>query len=162
MLLLAAASVLARSDAVLHRTTRSLASRRAALAALAFKPVATKADEPIELPNGCIYAKVSDGSGPVPKRGDVVAVRLRGLLESDAVFLDSFNEGGPILFELGSVVAAPRVDGRVTPGVDAAVAQMRAGEVGRLLVPSDAGYGPGLSLYGTRKAGAVARIRWHK
>ena len=51
----------------------------AALAAIAFTPVATKADEPIELPNGC--AKVSDGSGPVPKRGDVVAVRLRGLLE---------------------------------------------------------------------------------
>ena len=48
----------------------------AALAAIAFTPVATKADEPIELPNG-----VSDGSGPVPKRGDVVAVRLRGLLE---------------------------------------------------------------------------------
>ena len=53
----------------------------AALAAIAFTPVATKADEPIELPNGCTYAKVSDGSGPVPKRGDVVAVRLRGLLE---------------------------------------------------------------------------------
>ena len=75
LLLAAAASVLARSDAVLHRTT----NRRHALAALAFTPVATKADEPIELPNGC--AKVSDGSGPVPKRGDVVAVRLRGLLE---------------------------------------------------------------------------------
>ena len=42
----------------------------AALAAIAFTPVATKADEPIELPNGCTYAKVSDGSGPVPKRGD--------------------------------------------------------------------------------------------
>ena len=153
LLLAAAASVLARSDAVLHRTT----NRRHALAALAFTPVATKA-EAVELPNGCTYAKVSDGSGPVPKRGDVVAVRLRGLLESGAVFLDSFNEGGPILFELGSIVSAPRVDGRVTPGVDAAVAQMRAGEVGRLIVPYDAGYGPGLSLYGTRKAGL--KTRW--
>ena len=94
----------------------------------------------------------------MPKRGDVVAVRLRGLLESGAVFIDSFNEGGPILFELGSIVSAPRVDGRVTPGVDAAVAQMRAGEVGRLIVPYDAGYGPGLSLYGTRKAGL--KTRW--
>ena len=145
VLLVAAAWVLARSDAVLHRTTRSLTSRHA-LAAFAFTPVATKADEAVELPNGCTYAKVTDGSGPVPKTGDVVAVRLRGLLESGAVFLDSFNEGGPILFELGSVVAAPRVDGRVTPGVDAAVAQMRAGEVGRLIVPYDAGYGPGLSF----------------
>ena len=77
VLLLAAASVLARSDAVLHRTT----TRRHALAALALTPVAAKADEPVELSNGCTYAKVSDGSGPVPKRGDVVAVRLRGLLE---------------------------------------------------------------------------------
>ena len=159
VLLIAAASVLARSDAVLHKTNRrSLASRRAALAALAFTPVSTKADEPIELPNGCTYAKVSDGSGPVPKRGDVVAVRLRGLLESGAVFIDSFSEGGPLLFELGSIIAAPRVDGRVTPGVDAAVAQMRGGEVGRLIVPYDAGYGPGLSLYGTRKAGL--KTRW--
>ena len=83
VLLLAAASVLVRSDAVLHatRTRRGIASRRAALAVIALTPVATKADEPIELPNGCTYAKVSDGSGPVPKRGDVVAVRLRGLLE---------------------------------------------------------------------------------
>ena len=160
VLLLAAASVLARSDAVLHRTAsrRHVASRRAALAALTLAPVSAKADEAVELPNGCTYAKVADGSGPVPKRGDVVAVRLRGLLESGAVFLDSFNEGGPILFELGSVIAAPRVDGRVTPGVDAAVAQMRAGEVGRLIVPYDVGYGPGLSLYGTRKAGL--KTRW--
>ena len=56
----------------------------AALAAIAFTPVAAKADEPVELSNGCTYAKVADGSGPVPKRGDVVAVRLRGLLESGA------------------------------------------------------------------------------
>ena len=35
---------------------------------------------------------------------------------------------------------------------------MRAGEVGRLIVPYDAGYGPGLSLYGTRKAGL--KTRW--
>ncbi len=158
VLWVAAASVFVRSDAVLHKTRRGIASRRAALSALAFTPMATKADEAVELPNGCTYAKVSDGSGPVPKRGDVVAVRLRGLLESGAVFLDSFNEGGPILYELGSIVAAPRVDGRVTPGVDAAVAQMRAGEVGRLIVPYDAGYGPGLSLYGTRKAGL--KTRW--
>ena len=79
MLLLAAASVLVRSDAVLHKTRRGIASRRTALAALTLAPVSAKADEPIELPNGCTYAKVSDGSGPVPKRGDVVAVRLRGL-----------------------------------------------------------------------------------
>ena len=160
VLLLAAAWVLARSDAVLHRTTtgRSLANRRAALSVIALTPVATKADEAVELPNGCTYAKVADGSGPVPKRGDVVAVRLRGLLESGSVFIDSFNEGGPILWELGSVVSAPRVDGRVTPGVDAAVALMRGGEIGRLIVPYDAGYGPGLSLYGTRKAGL--KTRW--
>ena len=83
VLLMAAASVLARSDAVLHKTRR-IVSRRAALAALASTPMAAKADEPVELSNGCTYAKVSDGSGPVPKRGDVVAVRLRGLLESGA------------------------------------------------------------------------------
>ena len=158
--LLIAASVLARSDAVLHVTTNRLhvASRRAALAVIALTPVSAKADEAVELPNGCTYAKITEGSGPMPKRGDVVAVRLRGLLESGAVFIDSFNEGGPLLFELGSIIAAPRVDGRVTPGVDAAVAQMRAGEVGRLIVPYDAGYGPGLSLYGTRKAGL--KTRW--
>ena len=57
--LLLAASVLARSDAVLHKTNRrNLASRRAALAALAFTPVSTKADEPIELPNGCTYRRL--------------------------------------------------------------------------------------------------------
>ena len=121
--------VLARSDAVLHRTTRPCAPSARPRGTRVHARVSVRR-EAVELPNGCTYAKVSDGSGPVPKRGDVVAVRLRGLLESGAVFLDSFNEGGPILFELGSV-SAPRVDGRVTPGVDAAVAQMRAGEVGR-------------------------------
>jgi len=142
-----------RSEAVAPLSTnrRRISSRRTALAVLPLALVPKKADAvSVELSNGCTYAKIADGSGSVPKRGDVVAVRLRGLLESGGVFLEP---GGPILFELGSIIAAPRVDGRVTPGVDAAVARMRAGEVGRLLVPSDAGYGRGLSLYGTQKAG---------
>ena len=105
VLLVAAAWVLARSDAVLHRTTSRPRgeSPRAALAALTLKPVATKADEPIELPNGCTYAKVSDGFRTRAENGETSSPwRLRGLLESGAVFLDSFNEGGPVLFELGS------------------------------------------------------------
>lgn len=65
--------------------------------------------EVIELSNGCSYARVAEGRGPRPSAGDVVAVRLRGLLENGDVFLD---EEQPIIFELGSVVAAPRVDGR--------------------------------------------------
>ena len=91
----------------------------------------------------------------MPKRGDVVAVRLHGdCWRAAPCFSIRLTRAVRILFELGSIVSAPRVDGRVTPGVDAAVAQMRAGEVGRLIVPYDAGYGPGLSLYGTRKAGS--------
>ena len=63
--------------------------------------MSAKADEAVELPNGCTYAKVSDGSGPVPKRGASSPWPTR-MLESGAVFLDSFNEGRPDLFELGS------------------------------------------------------------
>lgn len=106
-------------------------------------------------PSSCRTAapppKSPTGPAPYPNAETSFAVRLRGLLESGSIFLEP---GGPILFELGSIIAAPRVDGRVTPGVDAAVARMRAGEVGRLLVPSDAGYGRGLSLYGTQRPGS--------
>ena len=103
-----------------------------------------------ELPSGVRYRAVSEGRGAVPAKGDVVAVRLRGLLPNDRVFLDA---RAPILFRVGSVVSRTTIDGPVTPAVDIAVARMRAGERGHIVAPPDSAYPRGLSIAQTRAAG---------
>ena len=104
----------------------------------------------VELPSGVRYRAVSEGRGAVPAKGDVVAVRLRGLLPNDRVFLDA---RAPILFRVGSVVSRTTIDGPVTPAVDIAVARMRAGERGLIVAPPDSAYPRGLSIAQTRAAG---------
>ena len=104
----------------------------------------------VELPSGVRYRAVSEGRGAVPAKGDVVAVRLRGLRPDDRVFLDA---RAPILFRVGSVVSRTTIDGPVTPAVDIAVARMRAGERGLIVAPPDSAYPRGLSIAQTRAAG---------
>lgn len=126
----------------------------AAAAALAPNPAAAAPASIVDLPNGCQYSVVERGTGEPPRAGETVAVRLRGLLMDGSTFYETGNS--PLLFKIGDAVGAVRADGPVTPAVDVAVSRMRGGERGRLVAPSDAGYGRGMSIIDTRRAGLRA------
>ncbi len=76
----------------------------------------------------------AEGTGPEAKAGDSVSVHYTGKLKDDTVFDSSVPRKQPIDFPLGS--------GRVIKGWDEGVAGMKVGELRRLTIPADQGYGP--------------------
>lgn len=67
------------------------------------------------------------------KKGDLVRVHYTGKLEDGTVF-DSSEGRDPLEFTLG--------EGAIIPGVEEAVAGMKAGDSKTVSVPSEKGYGP--------------------
>ncbi len=85
------------------------------------------------LPSGLKIAVLKEGTGAMPKKGEVVLVNYYGALKSGVKFDESFTKGQPINFPLGA--------GRVIPGWDEGVAQLKEGSIAVLFVPSALGYG---------------------
>lgn len=79
---------------------------------------------------------LEEGSGDrVVKAGDNISVHYRGWLASDGTVFDtSLNRGEPFDFSVGS---------GVIEGWSLGVVGMKVGEVRRLKIPSDLGYGEG-------------------
>ncbi len=77
--------------------------------------------------------KITAGEGPVPKRGDTVAVHYTGWLTDGTKFDSSLDRDETFSFVLGT--------GQVIPGWDQAVAGMRVGEKARLTIPPELAYG---------------------
>ena len=90
--------------------------------------------------SGIHYTIVREGSGAKPAAGDLVTVHYTGLFLDGRVFDSSVNRGSPLQFQAGS--------GRVIPGWDESVLDMRVGEKRTVILP------PGLA-YGDRGAGGV-------
>jgi FKBP-type peptidyl-prolyl cis-trans isomerase FkpA len=86
-----------------------------------------------ELPSGLKIAILKEGTGALPKKGEVVLVNYYGALKTGVKFDESFTKGEPINFPLGA--------GRVIPGWDEGVAQLKEGSIAVLFVPSKLGYG---------------------
>lgn len=86
-----------------------------------------------ELPSGLKIAVLKEGTGALPKKGEVVLVNYYGALKTGVKFDESFTRGEPINFPLGA--------GQVIPGWDEGVAQLKEGSTAILFVPSKLGYG---------------------
>jgi FKBP-type peptidyl-prolyl cis-trans isomerase FkpA len=86
-----------------------------------------------ELPSGLKIAILKEGTGAMPKKGEVVLVNYYGALKSGAKFDESFTRGEPINFPLGG--------GRVIAAWDEGLAQLKEGSTAILFVPAALGYG---------------------
>jgi FKBP-type peptidyl-prolyl cis-trans isomerase FkpA len=86
-----------------------------------------------ELPSGLKIAVLKEGTGALPKKGEVVLVNYYGALKTGVKFDESFTKGEPINFPLGT--------GQVIPGWDEGLAQMKEGTIAVLFIPAKLGYG---------------------
>ncbi len=84
--------------------------------------------------SGLQIEKLTNGSGPAPKTGDLVVVHYTGWLTNGKKFDSSVDRGDPFEFVLGR--------GQVIKGWDAGVASMQVGDKIRLTIPPEMGYGP--------------------
>jgi len=85
-----------------------------------------------------IAIKEAEADARQAKAGDIVAVHYTGYLEENGQpgkkFDSSVDRGQPIAFQLGA--------GQVIKGWEEGIALMKVGEKGRLIIPSQLGYGP--------------------
>ncbi len=76
---------------------------------------------------------LKQGSGQAVKEGDTVSVHYVGLLADGTKFDSSRDRGQPFNFQIGA--------GQVIPGWDLGLVGMKLGELRRLYVPAEYGYG---------------------
>jgi peptidylprolyl isomerase len=83
--------------------------------------------------SGLQYIEITEGDGPNPQPGEIVAVHYRGMLEDGTEFDNSYDRGEPITFALGR--------GRVIRGWDEGIALLKEGGKAKLIIPPDLAYG---------------------
>ncbi|WP_208597670.1 peptidylprolyl isomerase [Desulfogranum mediterraneum] len=84
--------------------------------------------------SGLYYQVEQEGSGPTPKAGTTISAHYTGrLLANNRKFDSSYDRNEPIQF--------PVATGRVIPGWDEALSQMKRGEKRTLIIPPDLAYG---------------------
>lgn len=93
----------------------------------------TAKGEALTTPSGVKYETVKEGTGAVAKAGQRVVVHYVGTLEDGKEFDSSRKRGTPAEFAIGV--------GAVVKGWDEAVPGMKIGEVRKLTIPPNAGYG---------------------
>ena len=104
------------------------AKREADLATIAEKFPDVQLDK-----NGVYYKIITDGNGAAVKRGDLVKLHYQGALLDGRVFDDSKVRGAPMEVEAGI--------GRLIPGFDKTLIQMKKGEARQIIIPPELGYG---------------------
>jgi peptidylprolyl isomerase len=82
---------------------------------------------------GLLYMIQEEGRGEKPKPGNTVTVNYKGMFISGEVFDASEAHGGPLQFEAGL--------GRVIPGWDKTILDMRTGEKRLAVIPPELAYG---------------------
>ena len=83
--------------------------------------------------SGLTIITSQEGSGDVPKPGDVVSVHYNGFLEDGTKFDSSYDRRAPFSFQIGQ--------GRVIKGWDEGVMTMTVGSKCTLIIPPQLGYG---------------------
>jgi len=77
---------------------------------------------------------LKEGTGRKPKTGQTITAYYEGKLVNGYVFDSSYARKQPIQFAVGT--------GRVIPGWDEALLDMKVGEKRKLIIPPELGYGP--------------------
>jgi len=97
--------------------------------------------EVVRLASGIELFDQRVGGGQVPERGAEVLAHVRGFLneKGDPVFIDTFADNAPILFNLG--VRPPGI----SEGLEQAIASMRTGGRCAVQVPAYLGYPEGVA-----------------
>ena len=84
--------------------------------------------------SGMYFVVTQEGEGDKPKSGDSISAHYSGrLFANDKKFDSSYDRGEPIQFEVGV--------GRVIPGWDEALVDMKRGEKRTLIIPPNLAYG---------------------
>lgn len=84
--------------------------------------------------SGLHYVVEEQGSGPEVDQGDEVSVHYRGMLLDGTPFDASYDRGEPLTFNVG--------EGKVIPGWDEGLQQLREGSKATFYIPSPLAYGP--------------------
>ena len=82
---------------------------------------------------GLRYSIQKQGTGTKPQQGSTVKVNYKGMFLSGEVFDASEAHGGPLTFEAGN--------GRVIPGWDKTIMDMKVGEKRLVVIPPELAYG---------------------
>jgi peptidyl-prolyl cis-trans isomerase A (cyclophilin A) len=83
--------------------------------------------------DGIFQKTLKPGSGATPTAGQTVSVSYKGMLVDGQVFDQSDFHGGPVDFQVGV--------GRIIPGWDKVVMQMKKGEKRMVVIPPELAYG---------------------
>ncbi|AEJ18365.1 peptidylprolyl isomerase [Gracilinema caldarium] len=115
-------------NAVAASAERIKAKRQADLASIATKyPGAQTTDNEVR------FIIIKEGNGAKPQPGSTVSVNYKGMFLNGEVFDASDFHGGPIQFQVGT--------GRVIPGWDQMVLDMKKGEKRLIILPPERAYG---------------------
>lgn len=87
----------------------------------------------ITTPSGLQYVDIVEGTGDMPKTGQIVTVHYTGTLENGRKFDSSRDRNQPFEFPIGA--------GRVIKGWDEGLSTMKVGGQRKLIIPPDLGYG---------------------
>jgi FKBP-type peptidyl-prolyl cis-trans isomerase len=77
--------------------------------------------------------KITNGTGPLPQKGQTVSVHYTGCFTDGKKFDSSVDRAEPFSFVLG--------EGQVIAGWDLGVAKMKVGDKVKLTIPPDLAYG---------------------
>jgi peptidylprolyl isomerase len=83
--------------------------------------------------DGIFQKTLKAGSGALPTTGQTVTVAYKGMLVTGQVFDQSDFHGGPVDFQVGV--------GKIIPGWDKVVMQMKKGEKRMIVIPPELAYG---------------------
>jgi FKBP-type peptidyl-prolyl cis-trans isomerase FkpA len=86
-----------------------------------------------ELPSGLKIAILKEGTGNLPKKGEVVLVNYYGCMKNGVKFDESFSRGQPINFPVGM--------NQVIPGWDEGLMTIKEGTIAAFFVPAKLAYG---------------------
>ena len=111
----------------------SIREKEAAEKAAAEKALASLTEGMTKTDSGLYYRIDVAGTGASPKKGQNIQVHYTGSLTDGFTFDSSIQRGQPIGIPIGV--------GRVIPGWDEGIMLLREGGKGRLVIPSNLGYG---------------------
>jgi len=95
--------------------------------------VASDSGKNVRYPSGLEIYTVLEGPGEFPKHGNTVHIHYHGMLTDGKVFDSRFRRGERFSFKTGS--------GKVIPGLDEGIRNLRMGSKAILTIPPDLAYG---------------------